>query len=606
MTTRRRNPTTTKMEILCDRQNTRGVSSLNSDQDLRFGPLVYGSTLPLSVGIVDRISSPSGSRIWQPLDISAGTLKAAIGRGFALPIAGSFRLINGAQQTAGPLVSGKTYLILTFVAGDDFANVGAAANASGEFFTASGTTPTIWANGSALQDVTSELAYDCSAVDIAAALNLLPSIIASGGVTVSGATGFFTISFVAAGPQLQIYGDAANLAPLSLVDAGTLINGSVDPVLREVQSIQIVQDAGTFVNLTTASAAAAVTVTEVQAGGGGANAQYRVTLSPSPYDGGFTLTLRGHETSFLAWNAAASDVVAALAALSQTSGLLVSGARYKIVTFAASDDFTNVGAASNATGVVFTASGTTPTNWAHGSTLSPVAAGNVEANQETTGQWLIQFIGDMADTDMGTVTGSAAGLLVIPEKSGTLDLRTSGCALILGQSDTAPVVLEIQYTPSGGTPEIVFRSSQTLIMPVIKPASGTPTPREGFYDKTAVDALFAALFRANPAVTVSTAGNTNLSKAAAVEKYSVYLVSAGAGAGGYTRTLALTIANAGAGDLAKIRVDFAARVNPTVEIRNATADGTLLFSAMTGSGSAFSWTALAQFDGAAWQPLTNG
>jgi len=52
-----------------------------------------------------------------------------------------------------------------------------------------------------------------------------------------------------------------------------------------------------------------------------------------------------------------------------TSGLLVTGRDYKIVTYVAGDDFTNVGASSNATGVTFTATGTTPTNWTNGSTL---------------------------------------------------------------------------------------------------------------------------------------------------------------------------------------------------------------------------------------------
>jgi len=53
-----------------------------------------------------------------------------------------------------------------------------------------------------------------------------------------------------------------------------------------------------------------------------------------------------------------------------TSGSLVVGKRYVITTYAASDDFTNVGAASNATGVVFKATGTTPTTWSNGSTVS--------------------------------------------------------------------------------------------------------------------------------------------------------------------------------------------------------------------------------------------
>lgn len=53
----------------------------------------------------------------------------------------------------------------------------------------------------------------------------------------------------------------------------------------------------------------------------------------------------------------------------QTSGSLVVGKTYKIETFESGDDFTNVGASSNATGVVFKATGTTPTTWTNSSSL---------------------------------------------------------------------------------------------------------------------------------------------------------------------------------------------------------------------------------------------
>lgn len=54
-------------------------------------------------------------------------------------------------QTAGPLVVGKVYLIKTYITGDDFTNVGAASNASGVYFTATGTTPTVYTQQSVLQ-----------------------------------------------------------------------------------------------------------------------------------------------------------------------------------------------------------------------------------------------------------------------------------------------------------------------------------------------------------------------------------------------------------------------------------------------------------------------
>jgi len=54
----------------------------------------------------------------------------------------------------------------------------------------------------------------------------------------------------------------------------------------------------------------------------------------------------------------------------QTSGTLEIGALYEITTYVATDDFINVGAASNANGIVFIATGTTPTDYTNGSTLT--------------------------------------------------------------------------------------------------------------------------------------------------------------------------------------------------------------------------------------------
>ncbi|MHB9147704.1 MAG: hypothetical protein ACYC2U_04720 [Candidatus Amoebophilus sp.] len=58
-----------------------------------------------------------------------------------------------AAQTSGSLTVGIRYRINTFVAGDNFINVGAPSNASGIEFTAIGTTPTTWINSSSLQQV---------------------------------------------------------------------------------------------------------------------------------------------------------------------------------------------------------------------------------------------------------------------------------------------------------------------------------------------------------------------------------------------------------------------------------------------------------------------
>jgi len=77
------------------------------------------------------------------------------------PSAGDSALIYAAAlnhetitQNSGVLIVGHQYYIQTYNAVDDFTNVGANDNVEGDFFTATGTTPTDWAGASVLQDVT--------------------------------------------------------------------------------------------------------------------------------------------------------------------------------------------------------------------------------------------------------------------------------------------------------------------------------------------------------------------------------------------------------------------------------------------------------------------
>ncbi len=65
-----------------------------------------------------------------------------------------------------------------------------------------------------------------------------------------------------------------------------------------------------------------------------------------------------------------------------TLGTLTIGVEYTINKFVASDDFTNVGAASNATGVTFTAIAVTPTTWTNSSVLSATNTYTPEIDSE--------------------------------------------------------------------------------------------------------------------------------------------------------------------------------------------------------------------------------
>lgn len=64
--------------------------------------------------------------------------------------ADSYQFNNTPLQTSGTLTIGKVYHIYDYNSGDDFTNVGATSNVTGEIFTATGTTPATWTNGSSL------------------------------------------------------------------------------------------------------------------------------------------------------------------------------------------------------------------------------------------------------------------------------------------------------------------------------------------------------------------------------------------------------------------------------------------------------------------------
>lgn len=64
-------------------------------------------------------------------------------------------------QTSGALIVGHIYKIVTFVAGDNFGNVGTTGTgATGTIFTASGTTPTTYSNGSTLMDLSFKISVE--------------------------------------------------------------------------------------------------------------------------------------------------------------------------------------------------------------------------------------------------------------------------------------------------------------------------------------------------------------------------------------------------------------------------------------------------------------
>ena len=137
----------------------------------------------------------------------------------------------------------------------------------------------------------------------------------------------------------------------------------------------------------------------------------------------------------------------------QTSGTLTRGKRYRITTFVAGDSFTNVGAASNATGVEFVATGTTPTTWTNASTL----------NQ----------IGSILDADLSAGVGYQ-----VPDRSSN---KYHGVVSASGTSWTLPQrrgQLRVSTTASGNNQLLgaqVCLPTNAIITSIVGYTTGTPT-----------------------------------------------------------------------------------------------------------------------------------
>lgn len=241
------------------------------------------------------IPSTTAERQFDDVDLSDATVRIGLGAIDQMPTTGTFVLGPIAAQTVGPLISGKRYLITNFVAGDSFLNVGATVNATGNMFTATGTTPTTWTNGSALQEITADLDIDATYAEVQTALNATAGITALGGVTVTGSAGKYRVVFAAAyGAQVALSGPVTvNMTPPSVVSVSRVQIGT--SVLHEVQLVRLIALPYCFATLSTAFPVAASSVTDIQLATSRIPKTQRLTLDPQPYAGTFLFTLDGKE-----------------------------------------------------------------------------------------------------------------------------------------------------------------------------------------------------------------------------------------------------------------------------------------------------------------------
>lgn len=368
------------MELLLEASAKQAYEGLFGEVFKSYANPSFGEAIPLSVALLKRISEPETKRIFDPQSLTGWTIRAAIGKSFQLPLAGSFTITYGANTTTA-------------------------------------------------------LSYNPTAAEINTAFNALASVTADGGAVVTGQDGYFFFTWNTNGDRAEISADITNLAPLSIGEVGTLIDGSA--ARREVQTFRLIQNPGAYAVLSDVSNAPGAPVTVLQVGGGGFNHRIRVKLTPVPFDGKWSIRIGLLESGLLAYNITEAALQTALEA------------------------------------------------------MSTVGAGNVIVYKEEEASYLIAFEGAHADEDMGEITTNATGLKVIDYRSGVLDLRTPGIELLLAGQSQVDCHFEIEGTPPTGYPQKLYKVPVTVVSAVIDPAALTPQPRVLFYTAAEVDAFFS-------------------------------------------------------------------------------------------------------------------
>lgn len=258
-----------------------------------------------------------------------------------------------------------------------------------------------------------------TADELATALNAIAAIDSLGGVDVTGGDGFFVVTFREDGVRELIEADPAVLVPVSIIEITQAVEGTVSA--REVQTLRIRQDVGTLAELGVDSESPAITVTLVTLGTGSANHKIRLTFPSDRWNGSWTFSALTGTSDLISYAASQEQMEAAIAA------------------------------------------------------MVAIGTGNVSVTQEDEDNFLVMFKNGRGNQEITGISADGTSLGVIGTKSGELDLRTPGMEfLIPSGKESAITVLEIEATPSGGSPEKILRRAVILHRPAISTESSIP------------------------------------------------------------------------------------------------------------------------------------
>lgn len=263
---------------------------------------------------------------------------------------------------------------------------------------------------------TPALDYNITAAFLETRLNQLNSISSAGGVTVSKIGDNYAIKFVTNGSRAAFTADAADLVPLSTVGLTVLQEG--DSTHQEIVLLHLQQNVAALATSFSALSASTATVSPLSAWDG-SRAVYRLTISPDPKGGTFSL---------------AFDAVTG----------------------------TDVSTASIAVG---------------STALDVQNALNINALEgKVTVQQVGAYAYDIAVTaqpDTGGLTANGSGLLSFAGFEGDLDLNTANAVSYLDGADSIETTLEVEIS-DGTANQTVLQIPCTIRSSVIDETSVNP------------------------------------------------------------------------------------------------------------------------------------
>lgn len=284
-------------------------------------------------------------------------------------------------------------------------------------------------------DTTAAIAYNATAAQVAAALNLLASITSAGGVSVTGPDGGpYQIVFGSAGAQSALTANADLLYPLSTIQVYEARAGASG--IPEIQVIVLDRQPAALAESFAALAAPGITVSTLQGGASGIPEIQKIALGPDVHDGTWTLTFNGATTAALDWDIDAADLQTALEA------------------------------------------------------LSTITAGDVTVSGQFP-DYILTFGGTLTG-NQPACTADATGLVGPVGIEGTLSLNTAGIEQLLDGDASVETKLEISAAISG-SPVTLLQIDATVINDQIPnaPQSGTGLPT--YYTAAEVDVFLAAI-----------------------------------------------------------------------------------------------------------------